>query len=55
MLPVFVISLTRSTDRRAMVERQMSRLGIIFEFFDAVDGKALPPDCLAKVDFNLAK
>ncbi|MGL4734958.1 MAG: glycosyltransferase family 25 protein [Enterovibrio sp.] len=55
MLPVFVISLTRSTDRRAMVERQMSHLGINFEFFDAVDGKALPPDCLAKVDFNLAK
>ncbi|MGL5335899.1 MAG: glycosyltransferase family 25 protein, partial [Enterovibrio sp.] len=55
MLPVFVISLTRSTDRRAMVERQMSHLGINFEFFDAVDGKSLSSDCLAKVDFNLAK
>ncbi|MGL5334543.1 MAG: glycosyltransferase family 25 protein [Enterovibrio sp.] len=55
MLPVFVISLTRSTDRRAMVKRQMSHLGINFEFFDAADGKSLSSDCLAKVDFNLAK
>lgn len=55
MIPVFIISLTRSADRRAMVERQMSHLGINFEFFDAVDGKSLPSDRLAKVDFNLAR
>ncbi|MBW3807989.1 glycosyltransferase family 25 protein [Aeromonas jandaei] len=55
MIPVFIISLTRSADRRAMVERQMSHLGIAFEFFDAVDGKSLPSDRLAKVDFNLAR
>ncbi|MBE8736251.1 glycosyltransferase family 25 protein [Aeromonas veronii] len=55
MIPVFIISLTRSADRRAMVERQMSHLGIDFEFFDAVDGKSLPSDRLAKVDFNLAR
>ncbi|MFM5621439.1 glycosyltransferase family 25 protein [Aeromonas veronii] len=55
MIPVFIISLTRSADRRAMVERQMSHLGIDFEFFDAVDGKSLPSDRLTKVDFNLAR
>ncbi|MFM5555796.1 glycosyltransferase family 25 protein [Aeromonas veronii] len=55
MIPVFIISLTRSADRRAMVERQMSHLGIDFEFFDAVDGKSLPSDRLEKVDFNLAR
>ena len=55
MIPVFIISLTRSADRRAMVERQMSHLGINFEFFDAVDGKSLPSDRLAKVDINLAR
>lgn len=55
MIPVFIISLTRSADRRAMIERQMSHLGVNFEFFDAVDGKSLPSDSLAKVDFNLAR
>lgn len=55
MIPIFIISLKRSVDRRAMVERQMKHLGIDFEFFDAVDGKSLSSDYLAKVDFNLAR
>lgn len=55
MIPVFVISLIRSTDRRAMVMKQMEHLGIDFRFFDAVDGRALAGTDLSKVDFSLAR
>jgi glycosyl transferase family 25 len=55
MIPIFVISLTRSQDRRAAVERQMKRLGLSFAFWDAVDGKALGGEALAAVDFELAE
>jgi len=55
MIPVFVISLTRSQDRRAMVMKQMEHLGIGFEFFNAVDGRALTAVDLGKVDFSLAR
>ncbi|ATP11455.1 glycosyltransferase family 25 protein [Aeromonas salmonicida] len=55
MIPVFVISLTRSQDRRAMVMKQMEHLGIGFEFFNAVDGRALTVVDLGKVDFSLAR
>lgn len=55
MIPVFVISLARSVERRAMVVQQMAHLGIDFEFVDATDGKALSSAELAKVDFELAK
>lgn len=55
MIPVFVISLTRSQDRRAMVMKQMEHLGIDFEFFNAVDGRALTGVELGKVDFSLAR
>lgn len=55
MIPVFVISLIRSQDRRAMVAQQMGHLGIGFEFVDAVDGKELNKLNLGRVDFTLAK
>jgi len=37
---VFVISLKRSPERRNHIRQQLESLGINFEFFDAVDGKA---------------
>ena len=55
MIPVLVISLARSVERRAMVVQQMAHLGIDFEFVDATDGKALSSAELAKVDLELAK
>lgn len=42
--PVFVISLARCTDRRNAIDVQLTRLGIPYVFFDAVDGRAAEPD-----------
>ncbi|MEJ6102798.1 glycosyltransferase family 25 protein [Aeromonas salmonicida] len=55
MIPIFVISLSRSQDRRAMLIKQMKHLGLEFTFFDAVDGKALSDAELQHVDFPLAR
>ena len=55
MVPVFVISLNRSVDRRAMVTKQMQHLDIKFNFFEAVDGRSLNAIDLRVVDFPLAK
>ena len=41
MLPVFVISLTRATERRADIGGRLKAAGVAFEFVDAVDGAAL--------------
>ena len=38
-MKVFVISLTRSTERRAAIVERMTQAGVNFEFFDAVDGQ----------------
>lgn len=40
-ISVAVISLARSTDRRRWMAGQLARLGIPFDFFDAIDGAAL--------------
>ncbi|MCF8496030.1 MAG: glycosyltransferase family 25 protein [Alphaproteobacteria bacterium] len=40
-IPVFVISLSGETSRRESVKTQLGRLGIPFEFFDAVDGRGM--------------
>ncbi|WP_445397462.1 glycosyltransferase family 25 protein [Zobellella sp. An-6] len=37
-VPVFVISLKRSQDRREYISAQFAREGVSFEFFDAIDG-----------------
>ncbi len=55
MIQIFVISLSRSQDRRTAVVNQMQRLGIEFTFWDAVDGKILTKDELKYVDFQLAE
>ncbi|NLJ92631.1 MAG: LPS biosynthesis glycosyltransferase, partial [Aeromonadales bacterium] len=49
MLPIFVISLTRSIERRASITKQMKRLELEFEFIDAVDGKEITNDQLNKL------
>ncbi|HHQ4778737.1 TPA: glycosyltransferase family 25 protein [Aeromonas veronii] len=55
MIPIFVISLLRSHDRRLAIEKQMAHLGLSFTFWDAVDGKQLSDADLANVDINLAE
>lgn len=41
MIPVHVISLRRTPDRRAALAVRLRTLGIAFEFLDAIDGQAL--------------
>ncbi len=55
MIPIFVISLLRSHERRAAIEKQMAHAGLSFTFWDAVDGKLLGNDSLSKVDLNSAE
>src|SRR5690349_233011 len=43
VIPVLVINLKRSEDRRAFIRRQLDGLGIAFQFFDAVDARDLSP------------
>ena len=40
-MKVFVINLRKSADRKKHMKKQLDRLGIAYEFVDAVDGKAL--------------
>ncbi|HHW4402044.1 TPA: glycosyltransferase family 25 protein [Aeromonas hydrophila] len=55
MIPVFVISLVRSQERRSFIKQHLDSRAIAFSFFDAVDGKAISEDELKRVDFPLAK
>ncbi|MGL4515774.1 MAG: glycosyltransferase family 25 protein [Shewanella sp.] len=55
MIPIFVISLARSQDRRAAIEKQMAHLGLQFTFWDACDGKALSDKDLSKIDNGQAE
>lgn len=55
MIPIFVISLLRSHERRAAIQKQMAHLGLSFTFFDAVDGTLLDDNDLSKVDLKLAE
>lgn len=55
MLRVFVISLKRATERRAIIGRSLDLLGVRFEFFDAVDGRALTGADLARTDLHRAR
>ena len=48
MLPVFVVNLDRSPERLAAVGGELDRLGIVWERFAAVDGRALPADVAAR-------
>lgn len=48
-MKIFVISLKASYDRHAVMVEQMERLGLPFEFVDAVDGRQLSGDELAEL------
>lgn len=48
ILPVYVISLLRHTDRRTSIAEHLKSLGVPFEFIDAVDGKSLSAEILDK-------
>jgi glycosyl transferase family 25 len=41
MVPIYVISLPGSEERRAVMRAQLNPLGVPFRFFDAVDGRKL--------------
>lgn len=51
MPPIFIISL-KNSPRREVIAQRLSALGLQFEFFDAVYGKTLPKEELAKVDYE---
>ena len=52
--PIFVISLKNSS-RREFIAKRLRGLGLQFEFFDAVYGKELSEEELAKVDYHFYK
>ncbi len=41
LIPVFVINLKRSTERRTNIENQLQQLGLRYEIIDATDGSTL--------------
>lgn len=47
-IPIFVINLARHSHRRAFMEMQLDGIGLGFEFFDAIDGRLLGADELAR-------
>ena len=52
---IFVISLTRSSDRRAAIQKRFTQLGIRYRFFDAVDGNQLTVQDWERVCLERAK
>lgn len=51
-LPVFVVSLKKDTDRRAIISSKLKELNIPFVFEDAVYGKELSESELAPIKLN---
>jgi glycosyl transferase family 25 len=51
---IFVLNLKRSTDRRKVMQEQMDKHQINFEFIEAIDGKQLTKEQLARVDIKTA-
>ena len=55
-IPVFVVSLPDCTDRREAISKALNRLGIEFEFVDAVDGRhGLDPKYEDQIDRAAAR
>lgn len=50
MIPVIVISLKRSADRRAAMQAHLGEMKVPFAFFDAVDGSTISPAERAALD-----
>ncbi|GHU75172.1 hypothetical protein FACS189461_0910 [Spirochaetia bacterium] len=56
LIKIYVISLKKSVERQESIIKQFNALGLEFEFFDAVNGKALTPEEIARYsDSNKAK
>lgn len=49
VLPIYVISMADSSERRAGITRQLEALGLSFEFFDAIRGSALSAEAKARL------
>jgi glycosyl transferase, family 25 len=47
VVPVVVISLAKSTERRAYMQRNLEDIGIAYTFFYGIDGHAMSPDVIA--------
>lgn len=50
MIPVYVINLERSVERRAWMERELARAGVKAEFVKAVDARRFGPRCSAAIN-----
>lgn len=48
MIPLHIISLERSKDRRAFMRQQLGGLGVSFRFFNAVDGSSMNTETLVR-------
>ena len=48
-MQIFVINMEKSKDRREYIEKHLSEFGINFDFFDAVDGRALSQEYIDSV------
>ena len=49
MVPVYVINLKRSVERRTWMEKELAGAGIEAEFVNAVDGRRFGPTCAASL------
>ena len=47
-IPILVISLAASAERRRKISRRLDELGLAFDFLDAVDGRALSEEELSR-------
>ncbi|QJE73656.1 glycosyltransferase family 25 protein [Aerophototrophica crusticola] len=54
-LDIAVISLPRAGERRAHMARQLDALGLPFHFFDAVDGRAVGAEGLARLGLSVGE
>ena len=54
-IPIIVINLRRSTERRAFMEQQLQQFGVKYEFFPAVDGKNMSEEEKSMCSYKRAK
>ncbi|CAI0764437.1 glycosyltransferase family 25 protein [Serratia quinivorans] len=52
MIPIYVVSMEKDTDRRLLIERTFENLGLDFRFINAVVGKLLSHDELSQINFS---
>lgn len=51
-IKIYCINLKRAVERRAQAEKEFQRIGIRYEFIEAVDGKDLTDDEIARTGYN---